>query len=173
MRHARIVGVGTKGVFLRVGEAEDRKPGDEESGDACEVKGSELKRIHGQIFGLKTVDPWNPDKISEREHTAESVSGDIHGGENSRLHENTVEDVKALHESHKDDAIRHKAVGTVLLRDESTVEENPAKHTRPELHKFFDVDLAQYRQSDTRVKLTADEPVVQDIAGVSASCQLP
>lgn len=63
--------------------------------------------------------------------------------------------------------VRHVAVGLVLLGHESQVKNEPAKHTRPELHPRLDVDLARKRKSDARVQLAANEPIVDDVSTVT------
>ena len=64
------------------------------------------------------------------------------------------------------------AVALVLLRNEGQIEHDPAKHSGSQFHEALDIDLTQVRQMNAWVELSANEPVVDDIARHSSSCKL-
>ena len=47
------------------------------------------------------------------------------------------------------------------------VEEDPAQHAGAQFAEDFDVDQAEEGEGDARVELPADEPVVNEVAGVA------
>lgn len=69
-------------------------------------------------------------------------------------------------------AVGDIAVRLVLLRHECQVENHPADHSGAKLHEGLDVHFAQTGNRDTRIELTADEPVVDDVAAVPTGCKL-
>jgi len=59
-----------------------------------------------------------------------------------------------------------------LLCNEGEIEDQPAEHSRTQLHERLDVDVTEPRQADAGVELPANVPVVDDISAVPASSQL-
>ena len=58
------------------------------------------------------------------------------------------------------------------MRDEGHVQDDPAEHARSEFAERFDVQGANQGEIDSRVQLTANEPIVDDVARMAAGGEL-
>jgi len=128
--------------------------------------------VHAEVAGLNRVGEGHPDEVAEGQHEAEAVVDDVDRGQDGGLHPQRVKDVDSLGDGDDEHRVSHVAVRLVLLGHESQVKDEPAEHTGPELHPSLDVHLAGKRQSDTRVQLATNEPVVDDISTVAARSEL-
>lgn len=172
VRDTWIVRVRAECVLLGVCKAEDREARDEHGEDAREPDRPQGDGIDRKILGLQAVEEGHPDEIAKGKHAAEAVGGDVHGGEDSGLHEYAVEHVKSLHDGNEDNAVSDEAIGAVLLGDEGAVEEDITEHAGTQLHEFLDVDLADEGQGHAGVQLATDKPVVYNVPGVTSSRKL-
>lgn len=118
------------------------------------------------------VGEWDPDEVTERQHHAEAVLDDVHGGKDGGLHVERVKRVDCLGEGNEDDGVGDAAKVAVLLHDKGDIDDDPSEHTRAELAPRFDVDLTEDGESDTGVELAADEPVIEQVSGAAASGEL-
>lgn len=91
-----VVGVGAEAVLLVVRCAEDVVACALDREDHEDVKWPEDDRMHTEVTGLERVDEGHPYKISKGEHETEAVCGDVHGGEDSWFHPESVKDVYCL-----------------------------------------------------------------------------
>lgn len=72
-------------VLLRVGGPEDVVSGSLDGEHTRNGDRGELGRVEGEVAGLKCVGEGDPAEIANRQHEAEAVGDDIHGGEQSGL----------------------------------------------------------------------------------------
>ncbi len=72
----------------------------------------------------------------------------------------------------EDDTVSDAAKVTVLLHDESKIEDDPSQHAWAKLTPCLDVYLAEDREGNTGIQLTSDEPVVEHVAGATTSSEL-
>lgn len=160
--------IGPEAVFLVVGAAEDPVTESLDGEHAEDARGAEMDRVDGEISGLKGVDEGQPDEVAKGEHEAEAVGGDVNGRQHRRFHIEGVEDVEGLKGDDEEHAVADEAVESVLVREEGEVEEDPAEHAGPEFHEGFDVDGAREGEGDAGVEFAPDEPVVDEVAAVTA-----
>lgn len=169
---ARVLGVATEVVLLRVGQAEDAVTSSQDSADGNQTKGTELLRMSGQVAGLSRVHEGHPDNVAEAEHESEAVGGDVHGCQNGRLHVDAIENVKGLNGGDEEDRIGHVAEGAVLLGDKGAIEDDPAEKTGAHLHELLDVDFANEGESNAGVQFATNVEIVDERASGAAGCQL-
>jgi hypothetical protein len=141
----------------------------EDAGDAGDA---EVDGVDGQVAGLETVDEWQPGKVAKGKHEAEAVGGDVHGGENGRLHPQCVGDVEGLEGDDQDHGVGDAAVEFVLVGRKGEIEDYPPQETGTHLAPDFDVDFAEDGESDAWVEFATNEPVVDEVAGVASCCEL-
>lgn len=172
VRNLGIVGVGAKRVLLVVGRAEDEEAEANQGEHGNQSKRTQSEGMERQVASLLGVDKGDPDKVSEGKHHAKTISGDVHGSQDGRLEPPGVDNVESLHDGNDDAAIGNMSVVAVLLGAPGTVEDDPAHHTRAQLAPLLDVDLADEGNGDAGVQLAADEPVVEQVASVTAGSEL-
>jgi hypothetical protein len=170
--YAGVLGVCAESVLLVVDGAEDVVSNGLNCQDCDNAAEAEVDRIHGQITCLDTVCEGNPDQIAKRKHHSESISNEIDGGQDSRLHVECIKRVDGLSSGDQDDGISDATKVAVLLHDECQVEDDPAQHTRAQLAPRLDVNLAKDGQRDAGVEFASNEPIVQHIAGMSSGSEL-
>ena len=172
MLDARVVGVGAEAVLLVVDGTEDVVADTLDCKDGDDALEAKIDRVDGEVTGLETVCEGNPDQVAERQHHSKTISDEVDGSQDGGLHVQGVECVDSLGGGDQDDRVGDTAVVAVLLHDEGKVHDDPAKHTGAQLTPRLDVDLTEDRKYNTGVQLAADEPVVEDVAGVATSCKL-
>lgn len=123
-----------------------------------------MNGVDGQIACLQGIDEGQPDQITKGEHETETIGGDVHGRQDGGFHVESIEDVQCLEGSDQQDTVTDGVVELVLLRDEGHVQDDPAEHARSEFAEGFDVQGANQGEIDSRVQLTANEPIVDDVA---------
>lgn len=128
--------------------------------------------MHSQVPGLQGVDEGHPDNVTKGKHHSETVSCDVHGGQDGWLVPPRVKDVDGLDQSDADGAVGNVAVVAVLLRTPGAVEDDPTHHARSELQPLLEVDLANQGDDNPGVQLAANEPVVQHVARVPSRGEL-
>lgn len=121
---------------------------------------------------MQTVRERHPNEIAERKHQAKAVADDVDGGQHRGLHVVAIEHIESLGECDEYDGVCNFSEVPILLHNEGQIKNHPAKHTRANFSPSLDVDLTEDRKRNARVQLTADEPVVQDVAAVATSCKL-
>lgn len=164
-----VLGVGAVAelVLFRVGFAENVVADEVDSNDSRSSSDTEVDRSESKVAGLQTVDEGHPDEVSNREHETEAVGGNVHSGEDGRLHEERIGNVPEVEGANENHAVRHTAVQlNILMAGAANVEDGPQDETGSELVERFDVEAA-----DAGVEFTADEPVVEDVARVSAESE--
>ena len=74
----------------------------------------------------------------------------------------------------EDNGVGQSAMGGVLMRAEGEVEQDPAQQARAHFAEDFDIkNLVKEGESDTRVELSSNKEVVEDVARVAARGKLP
>lgn len=128
--------------------------------------------MYREVSSLHRVDERDPNQVTKRKHHSKAVGGDVHRRQNRRLEPPRVKNVHCLHDSNADDAISDKPKVAVLLSAPCTIEDDPAHHTGAQLTPFLQINLADKGNGHSRVELTADEPVIEQVAGVAACSKL-
>lgn len=159
-----VVGVGSELVLLAIARAEDVVAGELNSHDEGDLGPTELDGVDGKVAGLNAVDPGNPYEIAKGKHAAETIGGNVHGGHDRGLVPQGIQNVPGLGTDDNVHGICHGAVSAVLASSESQIKQNPAEKTRSQLHESLDIDLTEDRKCNTRVELSSNEPVVDDVA---------
>ena len=73
-------------VLLAIGSAEDVVSKQVYGYNERGVDRAELNLVENQVAGLKGVDEGNPSQVAHCKHETEAIRGDVHGGEDRRLH---------------------------------------------------------------------------------------
>lgn len=121
---------------------------------------------------MSGVEEGDPDDITKAEHETQSVSGDIHHTQESRLSVLALKHIVRLNQSDDNDAVGDVSVGAVLLRNVCKIKQSPPSKTRAHLEPCLQIDLSKEREGDAGVELAADEEIVDEVAGMSALGEL-
>lgn len=121
-----VVGVGAEAVLFVVGAAEDvvSKPLHGEDSDSA--RNSQLDGVNGEIASLEGVDERDPDEIAKGKHEAETVSRDVHGRQDGRLHPQRVKHVDGLECGDEENTVGDVPMKAILVCDESEIHQNPS-----------------------------------------------
>ncbi|KAI3481015.1 hypothetical protein L1887_56841 [Cichorium endivia] len=161
-----VLGVGSVAelVLLGVGLAEDVVAGEVDGDDGGGAGDAEVDGVEGEVARLEAVDEGDPYEVADGEHESEAVGGDVHGGEDGRLHEEGVGDVPEVESADEGHGVGDATAQLdVLVAGAADVENGPEDEARTELVERLDVERA-----DARVELASDEPVVEHVARVAA-----
>lgn len=154
-------------VLFRVGFTEDVVSDEVDADNGSSAGDAEADGAEGEVARLETVDKGHPDQVANREHETKAIGGDVHGGEDGRLHEKRISDVPEVEGADERHAIGDAAVQLdILVARTADVKESPENQTGSKLVERFDVKVA-----DARVELTADEPVVQHVARITTKSE--
>lgn len=154
-------------VLFRVGFTEDVVSDEVNADDGSSAGDAKVDRMESKVASLKTIHKGNPDEVSDGKHEPETVGGNVHGGEDGRLHEQSVSDVPKVESANEDHAVGDTAVKlNVLVAGTANVEDSPENKTGAKLVERLDVEAA-----DARVELATNEPVVEDVARVAAESE--
>jgi hypothetical protein len=116
MLKIRVVRVGAELVLLAIRAAEDPIPEALNGENARNTDEPKVDGVHGEISALQGVHERDPTQIAEAEHEAEAVGGDVHGGENRRLVDETVDRVPGLEYVDQDHAVGYATEARPLMR---------------------------------------------------------
>lgn len=167
-----VIGVVAEVVLFEVGRAEDEESNTNKCKHGCKSDWAKRQRMVGEVAGLLRVDEWNPDQVTKGQHHAETVGSDVHRCEDGGFKHPRVDNVQSLNNGDADDAVCDIAKVTVLLSTERAVENDPAHHARAQLAPLLDVDFADEWNSNAGVQFAANEPIVEQVACVTARSKL-
>ena len=172
MLNLGIVRVSPEAILFIVGGAEDVVANAEDHEHEQHV-GAQLDRVDSKVACVQAVSKRQPYYVAQSQHETEAVRDDVDGRQHCRLHIQRVEDVERLRGRRDNHGVSDGAIITILPGHHGAIEDDPAEEAWPQLHPSLDVDLAKDWKVNARVELSADEPVVDDIAAGTAKCKFP
>lgn len=152
--------ISSKVVLLTVSAPEDPVADTLGTDHQQAVGKAHIYRIRGQETRLKRVVHWQPSQQSIGEHESESVSGDIHGGQDSGLVPERVNNVKSLKEEDGGHGVGDASKVLVLTTGHSKVENDPSNETWAKLDKVLDVERRVGRGTESGVELTTKDELL-------------
>lgn len=99
--------------------------------------------MEGQVPSLETIGERNPSKVSNGEHEAETVGGDVHGCEESGFIVESVCDIPELEGEDEPHGIRDFIETTTtdsLFAGHADIDENPENETWAQFIERLDVE---------------------------------
>jgi len=169
MRDFRIIGVIAESVLLAVGCTEDVHTSNLQKNNQDANPPRKTSIIVHEVTSLKGVVHRNPSKITETQHEAEAVSGDVHSGENSRFRPVRVDNIVEMEDADKNHGRRNEAMKLVLLCSHREVHDSPQNETRTQL-----ADILEIQEAETRIQSATHPEIEEDvsrIAGVGKSLE--
>lgn len=146
--------ISSKVILLTVGAPEDPVANTLGTDHQQAVGKAHVHRERGQETCLERVVHRQPSQQSIGEHESESVSGDVHGCQDSRFVPERVNDVKGLKEEDGSHRVGDASKVLVLTAGHSKVEKDPSNETWAKLDKVLDVEGRVRRGAESGVEFT-------------------
>jgi hypothetical protein len=113
--------------------------------------------MEGEVTGLEVINERNPGQVSNREHEAKAIRGDIHGGEESRLVVEAICNIPKLEskdEPHGICDILKTTTADSLFACHADVDEHPEDETRTQF-----IEGLEIKRANRGIELPSDEPL--------------
>lgn len=157
----------SKVVLFSVGLSEYGVASSIDGEDSYCAEKAEIFGHKGEVTSLQTVSKRHPCQVTDSQHEPESIRSNVHLGKDGCFIVECINDVPCLESTHEEHAVSDSALeDDILMARAANVEQNPEYKARTEFIECLDV-----KGADSRVQLTTNEPVEEDIARIASLCK--